>query len=98
MNAASVLQGHTALVLACDQGHLAVLNMLLAYGADYNATDKQVSLCTGHEAKGCGLISNSAVYLQCTVLLPQRLEYWLLQFSKVEQQRMRHNVSQSAAG
>lgn len=43
-NAAHVLQGRTALMLACDQGHLAILRVLLAYGADYSARDKQVSM------------------------------------------------------
>lgn len=49
MNAAHVMQGHTALMLASDQGHLAVLRVLLAYGADYNAKDKQVSLSATHQ-------------------------------------------------
>ena len=68
MEAESVLQGRTALVLACDQGHLAILRVLLAHGADYDATDEQVSVSAAHEAKGCGLVSSSAVYQQCTFI------------------------------
>ena len=58
IDAAFVLQGHTALALACDQGRLEVLRILLAYGADYNATDNQVSLFTALKANA---VAQSAI-------------------------------------
>ena len=39
-----MLRGHTALVLACDQDHLAVPRVLLAYGAKFDTLDNQFSL------------------------------------------------------
>ena len=36
------MQGHTAYMLACDQGQLAAMRMLLAHGAHYNVHDNQV--------------------------------------------------------
>ncbi len=37
-------QQHTALILACDHGHLDILRLLLNYGADFNKEDHEVRL------------------------------------------------------
>ena len=45
-----MLQGQTALMLACDQGQLAAMRILVAYGARYNVQDKGVCPWSRHAA------------------------------------------------